>query len=35
MIRKGDFSSKVFQGLQEGWYWAFITQGTHGYKNHQ
>ncbi|XP_066923996.1 uncharacterized protein [Clytia hemisphaerica] len=29
--RDGDFSSKIIQGLQEGWYWAFITQGTHGY----
>ncbi|XP_066913417.1 uncharacterized protein [Clytia hemisphaerica] len=31
IVRKGDFSNKVLQGLQEGWYWAFITQGTHGY----
>ena len=26
-----DFSKKWIDGIKEGWYWAFITQGTHGY----
>ncbi|XP_057300471.1 uncharacterized protein LOC130632586 isoform X2 [Hydractinia symbiolongicarpus] len=31
MRASSDFSSKILTGLQQGWYWAFITQGTHGY----
>ncbi|XP_066925678.1 uncharacterized protein [Clytia hemisphaerica] len=26
-----DFSNSWIRGIYEGWYWAFITQGTHGY----